>query len=126
MLAARWFERAAQAKDDLGAFNLAVMLDEGKLVPEDNAKAAKFYAIAAERGNVDAMVNLAMMLQAGEGVARDTAAARDLLTKAAIAGDDGAIAALATEPAETAMIDDGVTGSIAAAAPVLKKMARLQ
>ncbi|KQV44151.1 MULTISPECIES: hypothetical protein [unclassified Rhizobium] len=42
------------------------------------------------------------------------------------AGDDYAIAALAKQPAERAVIDHGVTGSVAAAAPALKKMARPQ
>ena len=37
-LAAQWFERASVARDNLGAFNLAVMLDEGKQLPEDNRK----------------------------------------------------------------------------------------
>ena len=128
-LAAKWFERASLARDDLGAFNLAVMLDEGKLLPEDNAKAARFYALAAERGNVDAMVNLAMMLRDGEGVARDPSAAHELLVKAAIAGDELAMATLTAQPTEAvdmAMIDDSVTGSIAAATPALKKTARLK
>nr|WP_320410520.1 hypothetical protein [Ensifer sp. LC499] len=66
---------------------MAVILDEGKLVPEDNGKAARFYRLAAERGNVDAMVNLGLMLQNGEGIAKDIPAARDIFRKAANEGD---------------------------------------
>ncbi|WP_312033039.1 tetratricopeptide repeat protein [Ensifer sesbaniae] len=82
-----WFERASLAGDDVAAFNLAVMLDEGKLVPEDNGKAAKFYRLAADRGNVDAMVNLGLMLGNGEGIAKDIPAARNMFRKAANEGD---------------------------------------
>ncbi|WVT75479.1 tetratricopeptide repeat protein [Sinorhizobium chiapasense] len=82
-----WFERASLAGDDVAAFNLAVMLDEGQLVPEDNSKAAKFYRLAADRGNVDAMVNLGLMLENGEGIAKDMPAARNLFRKAANEGD---------------------------------------
>ncbi|WP_336173288.1 tetratricopeptide repeat protein [Ensifer sp. MJa1] len=82
-----WFERASLAGDDAAAFNLAVILDEGKLVPEDNAKAARFYRLAADRGNVDAMVNLGLMLENGEGIAKDIPAARNIFRKAANEGD---------------------------------------
>ncbi|WP_309140260.1 tetratricopeptide repeat protein [Ensifer sp. ENS10] len=82
-----WFERASLAGDDVAAFNLAVILDEGKLVPEDNAKAAKLYRLAADRGNVDAMVNLGLMLENGEGTAKGIPAARAIFRKAANEGD---------------------------------------
>ncbi|WP_371826572.1 tetratricopeptide repeat protein [Ensifer sp. PDNC004] len=82
-----WFERASLAGDDVAAFNLAVILDEGKLVAEDNAKAAKFYRLAADRGNVDAMVNLGLMLENGEGINKDIPAAREIFRKAANEGD---------------------------------------
>ncbi|WP_425987131.1 tetratricopeptide repeat protein [Ensifer sp. R-19] len=64
-----------------------MILDEGKLVPEDNAKAAKLYRLAAGRGNVDAMVNLGLMLENGEGTAKDIPAARAIFRKAANEGD---------------------------------------
>ncbi|WP_320416823.1 tetratricopeptide repeat protein [Ensifer sp. LC163] len=82
-----WFERASLAGDDVAAFNLAVILDEGKLVPEDNARAATFYRLAVERGNVDAMVNLGLMLETGEGMTKDLPAARAVFHKAAAEGD---------------------------------------
>ncbi|MGO4619095.1 tetratricopeptide repeat protein [Ensifer sp. 2YAB10] len=82
-----WFERASLAGDDVAAFNLAVILDEGKLVAEDNRRAAKFYRLAADRGNVDAMVNLGLMLENGEGTAKDLPAAHAMFRKAAKEGD---------------------------------------
>ncbi|MFD2344450.1 tetratricopeptide repeat protein [Sinorhizobium terangae] len=75
------------AGDDVAAFNLAVMLDEGKAVPEDNLEAAKFYGLAAERGNVDAMINLGLMFESGEGVRRNPVAAQELFRQAANRGD---------------------------------------
>ncbi|WP_343213942.1 tetratricopeptide repeat protein [Ensifer oleiphilus] len=104
-----WFERATLAGDDVAAFNLAVILDEGKLVPEDNAKAVRFYRLAVERGNVDAMVNLGLMLETGEGVARDLPAARAVFRKAAAEGDAYAERKVAeldgASDFETAMLD---------------------
>ncbi|WP_343215814.1 tetratricopeptide repeat protein [Ensifer sp. M14] len=104
-----WFERASLAGDDVAAFNLAVILDEGRLVPEDNAEADRFYRLAVERGNADAMVNLGLMLETGEGVARDLPAARAVFRKAAAEGDAYAerkVAELSSaSDFETAMLD---------------------
>ncbi|HEV7323246.1 MAG TPA: tetratricopeptide repeat protein [Ensifer sp.] len=95
----------------MASFNLAVILDEGKLVPEDNGKAAKFYRLAADRGNVDAMVNLGLMLQNGEGINKDLPAAREIFRKAANEGDAFAGQKLAELSAgdafETAMLGKG-------------------
>ncbi|WEX79097.1 hypothetical protein PYH37_002682 [Sinorhizobium numidicum] len=90
------------------------MLDEGRLVAEDNARAAKFYRLAAERGNVDAMVNLGLMLESGEGVSRNPAAAQDLFGQAADRND----------PLGRQKLDPIITGSVSDA--VLSKTDRLQ
>ncbi|WP_309486638.1 tetratricopeptide repeat protein [Sinorhizobium sp. 8-89] len=106
----RWFERASLAGDDVAAFNLAVMLDEGTVVPEDNLGAAKFYGLAAQRGNVDAMVNLGLMFESGEGVRRNPAAAQELFRQAADRGD----------PLGQQKLDPIATGSVIHAAMVAK------
>ncbi|WP_349437763.1 tetratricopeptide repeat protein [Pararhizobium sp. A13] len=78
------------------------MLDEGTQVPEDNQKAAQFYRLAAERGNVDAMVNLGLMLENGEGMQADPVAATAMFKKAAEKGDAFAVAKIAKPGIDTA------------------------
>ena len=57
------------------AFLAGYLYDFGKGVPADPAKAAQFYKIAAEGGNVDAQEALGRMYFFGQGVAQDYAEA---------------------------------------------------
>ena len=52
-------------------FNLGVLYDQGKGVPQDNALAIQWYRKAAEQGLPQAQVNLAIMYEEGEGVPAD-------------------------------------------------------
>lgn len=52
-------------------FNLGVLYDEGKGLPEDNAKAIEWYQKAAEQGFSQAQVNLGIMHEQGEGTPTD-------------------------------------------------------
>lgn len=52
-------------------FNLGVLYDEGKGMPEDNAKAMEWYQKAAEQGFPQAQVNLGIMYEQGEGTPAD-------------------------------------------------------
>lgn len=52
-------------------FNLGVLYDEGKGMPEDNAKAMEWYLKAAEQGFSQAQVNLGIMYEQGEGTPAD-------------------------------------------------------
>lgn len=56
-------------------FNLGVLYDEGKGVPEDNAKAMEWYRRAADQGFPQAQVNLGIMHQHGEGTPASPVAA---------------------------------------------------
>lgn len=49
-------------------FNLAVLYDEGRGVPQDNALALKWYQRAADQGLSQAQVNLAIMYEQGQGM----------------------------------------------------------
>ena len=53
----------------------AVMYDEGRGVPQDDAEAVKWYRLAAEQGNAAAQYNLGVMYDKGEGVPQDDAEA---------------------------------------------------
>lgn len=52
-------------------FNLGVLYDQGKGVPQDNAQAMQWYQKAAEQGLPQAQVNLGIMYEEGQGVKPD-------------------------------------------------------
>jgi TPR repeat protein len=52
-------------------FNMGVLYDQGKGVPQDNALAIQWYQKAAEQGLPQAQVNLGIMYQEGQGVKQD-------------------------------------------------------
>ena len=56
-------------------FNLGVLYDQGKGVPQDNALAMQWYRKAAEQGLPQAQVNLAIMYEEGQGLPPDYAQA---------------------------------------------------
>ena len=58
--------------------------------------AAKWYGLAAERGQVDSQFNLALMLERGEGIAQNDALAEKWFKRAAEQGDVEAQAQLAS------------------------------
>lgn len=52
-------------------FNLGVLYDQGKGLPQDNAQAMQWYQKAAEQGLPQAQVNLGIMYEQGQGVKPD-------------------------------------------------------
>lgn len=52
-------------------FNLGVLYDQGKGVPQDDALALKWYQRAADQGLSQAQVNLAIMYEQGQGMKPD-------------------------------------------------------
>ena len=71
-------------------YNLALMYDTGRGVPEDNMEAVRWYRKAADQGNVRAQNNLGVMYDAGEGVPEDNAEAVRWYRMAAEQGDASA------------------------------------
>ncbi len=84
--ALRHWQAAAQAGDPRAQYNLAVLLDEGRVVVRDTEAAALWYAQAAHAGYPPAQFNLGLMFLQGEGVRRDPAQARLLFQLAAQRG----------------------------------------
>ena len=93
-------------------YNLALMYDTGRGVPEDNMEAVRWYRKAADQGNVRAQNNLGVMYDAGEGVPEDNAEAVRWYRMAAEQGDASAQYFLG----EMYALGDGVLRSGAAAA----------
>ena len=68
-------------------YNLGVMYDNGRGVPQDYVKAAKWYRLAAEQGHADAQHNLGVMYVHGQGVPQDHVQAYMWFNLAATGGD---------------------------------------
>lgn len=68
--------KALAEKDDATAqYNLGILYTNGKGVPESDAKAMKWFRLAAEQGHVEAQYNLGILYAFGEGVTNSYAKA---------------------------------------------------
>jgi len=65
-----WLPLAEQG-DATAQYNLGVMYDNGRGVPQDYKEAVKWYRLSAEQGFADAQGNLGLMYAKGEGVPQD-------------------------------------------------------
>ena len=63
----------ADAGDPRGQFNLGVLYDQGKGVPQDKVEAFRWYKLAAEQGDVIAAFNVGTLYLKGDGVAANPA-----------------------------------------------------
>jgi TPR repeat protein len=78
--------KKAEQGDADAQFNLGWMYADGKGVPEDYAKAVKWYRKGAEQGDARAQYNLGLIYNSGEGVPQDYAEAAKWFRKAAEQG----------------------------------------
>ncbi len=88
--ALREFRPLAEQGDADAQYNLGLMYDEGRGVPEDDAEAVKWYRKAAEQGDAEAQFNLGFMYGQGHGVAQDYVQAHMWSNLAAAQGDETA------------------------------------
>ncbi len=80
--------RPLAEQGDAGAqFNLGLLYDMGRGVPQNYAEAAKWYRLAADGGYDKAQFNLALMYNNGTGVTQDYAEAMKWFRLAAEQGD---------------------------------------
>lgn len=73
--ALRLWQPLAEQGDAASQFNLGLMYDTGRGVPEDDATAVNWYRQAAEQQYAKAQFSLGAMYQRGDGVAQDFAQA---------------------------------------------------
>ncbi|GLC26212.1 serine/threonine-protein kinase [Roseisolibacter agri] len=92
--AAAWFQQASEKGDVESSAQLARMLDEGRGVPADPARAATLLRRAADGGHVASQRTLAERLARGAGVPRDEASAMAWYGRAAGSGDVTSMLAL--------------------------------
>ena len=88
--AVHWYEEAANAGETSALFNLGYLYHEGKVVPQDFAKAHQLFRRGAEAGHAGAKNSLGWMYANGEGVARDYGTAARWFEQAARAGNAAA------------------------------------
>ena len=84
-----WTLAAEQGNAD-AQYNLGLMYDNGRGVPQDYATAAKWYTLAAEQGFALAQNNLGFMYGNGVGVPQDYVYAHMWFNIAASSGHKGA------------------------------------
>jgi TPR repeat protein/membrane associated rhomboid family serine protease len=100
--AAIWMGIRFMPRDYEGAYDLGVEYNDGKELPQDFAKAMKYYLRAAGGGNADAMNNIGVLYLNGTGVTKDDRQAVAWYQKAADKGLPLAMRNLA------GMYEDGV------------------
>jgi hypothetical protein len=85
--AAKQYLKAAEQGDAAAQYNLGIMYDHGRGVPQDYTKAAVWYQRAAEQGYAPAQFNLGVAYYDGQGVPKDDVIAAFWYRKAAEQGD---------------------------------------
>jgi uncharacterized protein len=86
-LAARWYEKAAEAGDPEAQMQIGYFYDVGLGVARDPARAVHWYHLAISGGLVGAKVNLAVAYLRGDGVPQNGQMAVQLFSEAAAKGD---------------------------------------
>mgnify|MGYP001960971729 CR=1 FL=1 len=84
----KWFRFAAEQGNARAQYNLGVMYEKGKGVPQNHNTAVKWYRLSAEQGDVFAQHNLGVGYYKGTGVKQDYVYAHMWGNIAAFNGDD--------------------------------------
>ncbi|RAK56800.1 SEL1-like repeat protein [Phenylobacterium deserti] len=131
--ARRWYQRAAQAGDTKGMYNLGLLYYRGLGGPQDLPGAVSWFRKAADRGVVNAQYNLGLIYQSASGVPLDYPEAYKWFSIAAASGDVAAReSALALEkkltPAQIAAAESlaGRFGNAGAARTSTRTVAQAQ
>jgi hypothetical protein len=80
-------ERACSARGALACARAGEVLEAGKIVPRDAARAARLFVRACREGDATSCVRSAALLGKGDGIERDDARANELLERACNVGD---------------------------------------
>ncbi len=86
----------AEQGDIRAQYNLGVLYDQGRGVPQNFIEATRWYRAAAEQGHLDAQANLGFAYEQGRGVPQDFGEAAKWYRVAAERGDIAAQANLGT------------------------------
>ena len=86
----KWYKLAAEQEIGSAQYNLGVMYDQGRGVPENDKTAVKWYRLAAEQGHTKSQFNLGAMYEMGKGVKPDNVYAYMWYNIAASSGNETA------------------------------------
>ncbi len=86
--AQKQFLEAAKQGDATAQYNIALMYDSGKDIPQDDAEAIKWYKKAAEQGYAPALYNLSMISFFGKGAPQNYEAAYKWIVLADAYGEE--------------------------------------
>ena len=84
-------KRLAEQGDATAQYNLGNMYDSGRVVPENDAEAVRWYRLAAEQGHASAQYSLGFMYSNGRGVLQNNVRAYVCWSVAAAQGHEDAI-----------------------------------
>jgi len=105
-----------EAGDSVAQYNLALMYDNAKGVPENDKEAAKWYRKAAEQGHVDAQILIGFMYNFGHLAPKETVTAYAWYS---IAADNGGVNA---EESKVTIAKEMTPKQIAKAEALAKEM----
>ena len=91
MEARKWYLKAAEQGSATAQFNLGVLYDTGKGIPQDYVEARKWYLKAAEQGEASAQNNLGLLYSEGHGIPQDYVTAYAWANIAAAQGNETAL-----------------------------------
>lgn len=109
---AEWFQKAVDAGDDYGMWNLGKFYRDGKGVEKDTVKGLQLLNQAAEKGCIGAIKDLAWMYQYGKDVEKDGALAIKWYEKAIDKGDKDSIMDLAKLYMDGIVVDPNMEKAI--------------
>jgi hypothetical protein len=123
----QWFQRSAEAGDAGGQYELGKLHELGRGVPQDLARAAELYRLAAVQGNGMAQNALGRLCRDGRGVPQDFSGALQWFRKAAT--QDPLLKEIEVTEAQNAMGEmylrgQGVTPDIPTAIQLFKTAAQ--
>ncbi len=84
------FSYLAEEGDNIAAYHLGLLYENGQGIPQDKLKAAEYYLKSYQFGNTTAASKLGVLLINGDGIEQDQEKGFDLLKMAARAGDQDA------------------------------------
>jgi len=87
----KWYRLAAEQGYASAQYNLALMYDNGRGVPQDYQEAVKWYRRAADQGVAEAQYNLATKYYRGQGVPQDYVLVHMWANLAASQGSEDAV-----------------------------------
>lgn len=86
-----WYQRAASQGYLKAQLHLAVMYEEGEVIPRNQSSSFEWYLKAAQQGHTSSQLRVALMYEKGQGVTLNESAASEWYQRAASRGNPDSI-----------------------------------